>query len=370
MENANENVKKKSKGLIIGVIVAAIIIIAAVVLFVLQPWATNVATVDNQKITKYEYTFFSKFNMSQFLASISATDSSVTTDNYDWNTKFGNETAKAGIKKSTIEQIQELKIQVIKAKEAGMKLDSADMKEVDAAIDQQIQTYQTRNEAEAALKERYGVTLSELKEIYKNLTLAQKYQESIIKDVSVSDDEVTKYYDENKDSFDKVTVTHILISTVDSNQQPVSEGKKAEAKKKAEELLAKVKAGEDIKVLAEQNSDDKPAVTTKGGRGYQGEYTFGRQEMVTEFEDWAFADRKAGDAAIVESRFGYHVMQFHNRTHTPIEDLKEGIKSSLLSQKQSDEFTKKLDEFKKDAKFSIKLNEEAITKIDKTIYGV
>ncbi len=370
MENANENVKKKSKGLIIGVVAAAVVIIAAVVLFVLQPWATNVATVDNQKITKYEYTFFSKFNMSQFLGSILAADNSVTPENYDWNTKFGNETAKAGIKKSTIEQIQELKIQIIKAKEAGMKLDASDMKEVDAALDEQINTYKTRNEAEANLKEKYGVTLSELKEIYKNLTLAQKYQASIIKDVSVSDDEVKKYYDENKDSFDKVTVTHILVSTVDSNQQPVSEGKKAEAKKKAEELLAKVKAGEDIKALAEKNSDDKPAVTTKGGRGYQGEYTFGRQEMVTEFEDWAFADRKEGDAAVVESRFGYHVMQFHKRTHTPIEDLKEGIKASLLNSKQSEAYNKKLDEFKKDTKFAVKLNEEAIAKIDKTIYGI
>ncbi len=367
MENENANVKKRSKGLIIGLVVAAVLVIAAVILFILQPWSSSVATVDNLKITSYEYKFFSKFNMNQFLLSVDSNN----TDKYDWNTKKGTETAKDSVKKSTLEQIQELKIQIIKAKEAGLKLETEDLKSVDEAIDQLISQYGSRNAAEEAVKSGYGVTLSEYKEIYKSFTLAQKYQAYVIKDVKVTDDEIKKYYDENKSEFDKVTVTHILMKTVDEKGAAVSAGKKAEAKKKADELLAKVKAGEDIKKLAMEYSEDKPAATTKDSRGYQGEYTFGKGEMLPEFEQWAFdKNRKAGDADVVETSVGYHIMQFHKRAVTPLEDVKESIKPALLNKNQSDFFNKKLDELKKDSKYTLKPDENAITKVDKSLYGI
>lgn len=367
MENANENVKRRPKGLIIGLAAAAVvvIIIAVVILSILQPWASSVATVDNLKVTSYEYKFFAKFNMDQFLANMD----SDTTD-FKWDTKKGTETAKDSVKKSTLEQIQELKIQVIKAKEAGLKLDSEDLDDVDEAINQLITQYGSRNAAEEVIKTNYKVSLSEYKEIYKNFTLAQKYQAYVIKDVKVTDDEVKKYYDENKNEFDKVTVTHILIKTIDDSGADVSEGKKAEAKKKADDLLAKVKAGEDIKKLAVEYSEDKPAVTTKDGRGYQGEYTFGKGEMVAEFEGWAFdKNRKEGDAEVVETAYGYHVMQFHKRATTPLDDVKDSIKTALLSQNQSIFFTNKLEELKKDSKYTLKPNESAIAKVDKSLFG-
>lgn len=370
MENENANVKKKSKGLVIGLAAVVVMVLAAVVLFVLKPWAVNVASVDNLKITKYEYTFFSKFNMNQFLTSNNVS-STTTPDKYKWDTKVGSETAKDQVKKSTMEQIQEFKIQLIKAKEAGLKLGDSDVKSVDEAINQQITQYGSRNAAEASVKKDYGVSLAELKEIYKGLTLAQKYRATITDKITVTDDEVKKYYDDNKKNYDKATVTHILIKTVDDKGAPVSEGKKTEAKKKADELLVRVKAGEDIKKLAVEFSEDKPAVTTKDSPGYQGEYTFGKGEMVPEFEKWAFDDtRKAGDAGVVETSYGFHVMQFQKRAETPFDNLKENIKSSLLSKKQGDEFKKKLDELKKDAKYAVKTNESVIAKVDKSIYGI
>ncbi len=373
MENENASVKKQSKGLIIGLAVAAAVIIAAVILFVLQPWAVNVASVDNLKIAKYEYTFFTKFNMSQFLSSI--TPENVTTpptpDNYKWNTKIGTETAKDQVKKSTLENIQEFKIQLIKAKEAGIKLTPDELKQVDASIEQQITQYGSRNAAESAIKQMYGITLSELKQLSRDMTLAQKYKSTIIDKVTVSDDDVKKYYDENKKNFDQATVTHILIKTVDDNNAPVSEGKKAEARKKAEDILARVKAGEDIKKLAVEFSEDKPAVTTKDSQGYEGEYTFGRGVMDPNFEKWAFDDaRKEGDSDIVETQYGYHIMQFHKRTETSFDDLKDNIKPALLQQKQAEEFSKKLDEFKKDSKYAVKTNESAIVKTDKILYRI
>lgn len=364
MENENVKAKKSSKKLIIGIAAAVAIIVIGIVAWILYSSSMSyVAKVNNQKITKQEYLVFSKFNMSQFLTSVA--NSTSTVDQYDWSTKINGETAKDQVKKSTLDNIQEIKIQLIKAKESGMTLNAEDLKSVDDVINQRITDSGSRAEAEKAVKSAYGVSLSEYKEVYKDLVLTQNYINAERSKVTVSDDEVKKYFDDNKKEFDKVTVTHILISTVDSNNVPVSEGKKQEAKKKAEDLLKQVQEGADIKALAEKYSDDKPAVTTN-----KGEYTFSKGEMVDEFENWAFSDHKAGDAGIVETSYGYHVMQFQKREESKYDDVKESLKSSLINSKFSNEFIKKMDGWKKESQYAIVKNESALNKADKSIYRV
>ena len=94
-----------------------------------------------------------------------------------------------------------------------------------------------------------------------------------------------KYYEDNKKSFytDTVTASHILLKTQDDKGKELSAEKKKEAKKKAEEALAKVKAGEDFAKVAKEYSQDASA-SSGGDLG-----TFGRNQMVTEFEDAAFS---------------------------------------------------------------------------------
>ena len=365
MENVNEKAKKKSKGLLIGILAVVAVVVIGVVAWVLYSSSMSyVAKVDNLKVTKQEYMVFSKFNMSQFLTSISP-DSSTPVNNFDWTTKINGETtAKDQVKKSTLDNIQEIKIQLVKANAAGIKLDATDLKNIDDSIAQRITESGSRANAEKAIKDAYGVSLSEYKEVYKDLVLTQKYIAAERNKVVVSDDEVKKQYDDKKADYDKVTVTHILISTVDANGAPVTEGKKSEAKKKAEGLLAKVKAGEDAKALAEANSEDP------GVKDNKGEYTFSKGEMVKEFEEWAFKSHVAGDADIVETSYGYHVIKFEKRVETSFDDNKEAIKTKLITAKFTDDFMKKMDAWKKDAQFAIVKNESALTKIDKSIYGV
>ncbi|HEY5587065.1 MAG TPA: peptidylprolyl isomerase [Ruminiclostridium sp.] len=365
MKNEDAKVKKTPKGLIIGIVAAVAIIAIAIVLVVLKPWAGGyVATVDNLKITKQEYMVFSKFNMSQFLTSIP--NNTITVDKYDWNTTVTGETAKDQVKKSTLDNIQEIKIQLIKAKEAGLTLDATDLKGVDDVIAQRITDSGTKVIAEKSIMDAYGVSLADYKEVYKDLVLTQKYITTERNKVTVAETDVKKYYDDNKKEFDKVTVTQILITTVDANGAAVTAGKKSEAKKKAEDLLARVKAGEDIKVLAVANSDDKPAVTEN-----KGEYTLSKNgQMVPEFENWAFSTHAIGDVGIVETSYGYHIMKFDKRVESTYAEVQESIKTSLISSKFSEAFTKTMDGWKKEPLFAVKENISVINKIDKSIYGV
>ena len=172
-----------------------------------------------------------------------------------------------------------------------------------------------------------------------NTNLQEKFEE----DTKISEDEMKKYYEENKDDFytDTVTASHILIKTIDDDGNELSDAKKKEAKKTAEEALAKVKSGEDFAEVAKEYSEDSSA-SNGGELG-----TFGRGEMVTEFEDAAFA-MKAGEISdIVETEYGYHIIKVTERVdkQETYDDVKDQIKTTLASEK----YTEYVEKLKKDS---------------------
>lgn len=172
-----------------------------------------------------------------------------------------------------------------------------------------------------------------------NTNLQAKFEE----DTKISEDEMKKYYEENKDDFytDTVTASHILIKTIDDDGNEISEAKKKEAKKTAEEALAKVKAGEDFATVAKEYSEDSSA-SSGGELG-----TFGRGKMVTEFENAAF-DMKAGEISdIVETEYGYHIIKVTDRVdkQETYDEAKDEIKSTLASEK----YTEYVEKLKKDS---------------------
>lgn len=107
-----------------------------------------------------------------------------------------------------------------------------------------------------------------------------------------------------------VDVRHILFKTVDDQGQALEEDKAAEAKKNAEDALAKFQKGdkteESFAALATDLSEDTGS-QSNGGL-YENVLP---GNMVAEFDKWIFdAGRKTGDAEIVETEYGYHVIYF------------------------------------------------------------
>ena len=123
-------------------------------------------------------------------------------------------------------------------------------------------------------------------------------------------------FNERLHDYHPINVRHILIQPEDSELSSDDEGyeadveaKDAEAKQKAEDLLAQWKAGEatedSVAELAKENSTDSNAA--QGGL-YE-DVTLGT--MVSEFEDWCFDPaRQSGDTGIVKTTYGYHIMYF------------------------------------------------------------
>ena len=111
---------------------------------------------------------------------------------------------------------------------------------------------------------------------------------------------------ESRDTHDYAlpNVRHILISVTDTTDEDAM----AEAKAKAEELLAQYEAGEHTEdafaAIGDAARDDGTAAESAR---YE-DITPG--QMVEDFENWCFEDHEVGDTGIVESSYGYHVMYF------------------------------------------------------------
>ena len=204
--------------------------------------------------------------------------------------------------------------------------------------------------------DKIGVNDEFLKEQQEQDLALQNFKANFDKTTVISDEEIQKYYDEHKDEFykDEVKASHILISTVDKDGKPLSEAKKKEAKKKAEEVLKKAKAGEDFAKLAEEYSDDPGSASQGGDLGY-----FGKGQMVKPFEEAAFALKPGQISGIVESDYGYHIIKVFDKIdeQQPLSEVKDTIKTTLLNEK----YAQTVEKLKKSAK--IEKNEEVIKKI-------
>lgn len=179
------------------------------------------------------------------------------------------------------------------------------------------------------------------------LQVVEKTKESMLKNyalgkllatVDVTEDEVKKFYKENKEAFkekESANASHILVSEED----------------KAREIYEKVKDGEDFETLAKKNSTC-PSKEKGGDLG-----TFTRGQMVKEFEDAVFENEVGTVTEPVKTQFGYHIIKINEKNEgrdLEFDEVKDKIFSQLKRQKEQDLYNKKIEELKE--KYDVKMN--------------
>lgn len=129
--------------------------------------------------------------------------------------------------------------------------------------------------------------------------------------------EIESYYQTNIGYYtqpEKVEVAHILIAPTGQ-----SEDDQQKAKQEAHEVLTRLKAGESFEALAKAHSVDKVSAQQAGKLA-----PFARGEMIPEFEEAAFSlTQESPLSGVVESPFGFHIIQKIASTPETIEPLKE-----------------------------------------------
>jgi foldase protein PrsA len=221
------------------------------------------------------------------------------------------------------------------AKKAGITVTEAD---IDAEIDKMIKSYPSPEQFEFSLAQS-GMSLSDLKNQMKTDLKIRKILEPTI---TITDEEIKKTYDENKESFatpEQVKASHILVET----------------KEDAEAILKELKGGADFATMAKEKSKDGSA-SQGGDLGY-----FGRGDMVPEFEEAAFKLNVGEISEVVQSNFGFHIIKVTDKkaAATPtFEEKKEEIREQLVNMQMGQKVPEWMQKIQADAKIVNKLEEK------------
>ena len=171
--------------------------------------------------------------------------------------------------------------------------------------------------------------------------------------IKPTDKEINKFYQKNKDKFkmpESVHVRHILVAKAAGDDDKV----KAEKKAKAEELRKQLLAGADFAELAKNNSDC-PSRQSGGDLG-----VFTRGDMVKQFEEAAFSQEVNAIGPVVETDFGYHIIQVLERNASKTlaldDKMKGNISAFLVQQKQQESFDAMVKKLRDKAKIVVYQN--------------
>ncbi|SFL23243.1 foldase protein PrsA [Paenibacillus sp. 1_12] len=213
------------------------------------------------------------------------------------------------------------------AQKAGVHVEQT---EIDSALESTKGQFSTEDEFNQAL-DNYGMTLASLKQ---NLQTQLTIEKILEPQVTVTDDEIKKYYDENLETLktpEQVKASHILVAT----------------KEEAEAILQELKNGGDFSAIAQEKSLDTATKSQGGDLNY-----FAKGEMEEPFETAAFKLEIGALSDVIQSTNGFHIIKVadHKQAYTPtLEEKKEEIRKTVTKEKISTLATSWLEEKKSGA---------------------
>src|SRR5215217_488541 len=187
---------------------------------------------------------------------------------------------------------------------------------------------------EQALKQN-NITEDQLRDDIRENLPVQKVQEKVAGDAEPSDAEIQKYYEKNKEAQfttpEQVCVRHILFNK--------------DQKQKAEDIKKQLENDGDFAKLAKEYSQDPGSAAKGGDLG-----CLGKGETVPDFEEAAFGAKQGEIVGPVKTQFGYHILevtQAKPKQIRPLSEVESQIRSQLSTEKQSEAFSKWLEDQKK-----------------------
>lgn len=228
-----------------------------------------------------------------------------------------DQSAIVSFKKNILDQLINTELLYQQAQKEKIKISND---EINLEIDKIKDNFSSPEEFNEALKAN-NITLVRLKEDIKRQLMINSVLEETRNQVSISDEELLEYYNENKESFlepEQVHARHILVET----------------EEEANNLLLQLKEGlTDFAELAKEKSIG-PSAPSGGDLGF-----FARGQMVKEFEDAAFSLEPGKISEVVQSQFGYHIIKCEEKKeeYSPtFEEAKERISDTLKYQRENE----------------------------------
>ncbi|MFA6296671.1 MAG: peptidylprolyl isomerase [Patescibacteria group bacterium] len=237
------------------------------------------------------------------------------------------------------------------------KISDLDIKKM--ALDRLIE-----DEMVSQLSEKYDIKISneDIDKEYKLVLEDYDSENELKKEIkSLYDMDITEFKQEVlKPSlmYDKLQKSYLMDDKIDKDRKSKSD----EAKKKAEDALAKLKSGKDFAELAKEISEDKSTKKNGGDLGF-----FGKDEMELEFETASFKLNVGETSEIIRTIEGFHIIKVDKKKGSGDD---EQVKASHIFFKVKDDFDQWFLDQKKKLKVKIYVKDIKWNKEQSTIEGL
>lgn len=251
-------------------------------------------------------------------------------------------------RKSVVEGLVTDKVLVTEAEKLGI---TPKEDEITKKVDEQFNNIKSSlgDNFDKAL-EAEGYTEETFKAFLKNQVIAQATVDYATKDVKVTDEEIQKYYDENKQQFvvqAGADVKHLLFPTEE------------EAQKAYDEIQSGQTTFDDLFNKYEKNTDPKKEPIAEN----LGRVNYDNQNFDPAFMEGLKPLKDGEISKPVKSSFGYHIILATNvsdkETQLTLDQAKEQIKATLENQKKREVYQKDLDQWKKD--LGVKVDDDKLS---------
>ena len=199
-----------------------------------------------------------------------------------------------------------------------------------------------------ALKQE-GMTMADLRRQLERTMLVQQVQQTeIMQKLQVTDTELKAYYDAHKDEFGtvpSVTLREITIN-VPATAQGINVAQDEAAKAKAEEVRAKIVAGEPFARLASDYSDSG----SKANGGLVG--PLAKTDLSEDLQKAIAGLKTGGVTPVLRTTRGYQIIKIENLQETttkPFEEARPEVADKIANGKRGAEFKKYIEKLRTEA---------------------
>lgn len=209
------------------------------------------------------------------------------------------------------EILEDLMFQKLMLNQAEMDSITVTDEQVNADVDNWINYLVSQLGSQENLEKYYKKTMPEIREelfrMRKDNMLVMQVEQAMLANVEVTPSEVKNFYNSmSKDSIPMVNSKYEIAHLV--KRPPITLEQKLEVKDKLYKMRKRILNGERFSTLALLYSED-PGSARKGGElGFKG-----KGEFVPEFEAAAFNLRDGEISEVVETEYGFHIIQMIER---------------------------------------------------------
>lgn len=232
-------------------------------------------------------------------------------------------------RKPAIDSLIERELLYHEAKRLGLSIKKAEIKEV---FNKSKESFKKKKDFNDALKKQ-GLTEESYKKLIEKELLVKRFLKQEVEDkAGVGEEDLEKYYNENKKRFfaaERIKLLEMSVTVPATATKEERENKK----KKAEELLNRLKAGEDFSEVAYNYSEDDYRV--KGGD--LGWVHKGRLEPG--IEDAALKLKIGEISGLIETIYGYHIVKLEEKKpaeQLSFSEVKDSLKKELETKKHKE----------------------------------